>query len=549
MIDRTLYPGFPAEDVARYRERGYWGTRTIGEELHQVALAHPDVEAVVDLWGRVSYRELDERSDAIAARLHEIGLRKGDTVLLQIGNTIESVEAFYGLIKMGAVPVCSLVLFGHHEIDAIAEVVGARAHLIQADVPIKDLVEFAGEVRKACPSVEFTLTVRGDAPGGHRLDDAPAAAPADYGVDDPDAIAVMQLSGGTTGTPKAIPRLHAEYWYNGRATAERFGYQPGSRLAHFLPFVHNAGLHLSLFPGHASGATVVLAPTWIPDLVMDILEKEKIEYTGTLTSLVPSILEHPKFADATRYLKRFGVAIPAIPGEMFDDLESRGIAVTQFYGMSEGFGSSMASDAGREMRRETVGYAYSPHDELMLIDPETAEPVDGDVGELCVRGPYTLRGYYNAAEHNERAFTPDGFLRTGDMVRLVDIDGKRCLQIQGRHKDLISRGGEKINAEEIETLLVEMPYVAQAALVAMPDPRLGERACAVLVMADGVVPRLEDICDFLEKRDVAKYKWPERVEFLDELPTTPVGKIAKATLRDMVAVRLEAEKQAENEEA
>jgi 2,3-dihydroxybenzoate-AMP ligase len=163
----------------------------------------------------------------------------------------------------------------------------------------------------------------------------------------------------------------------------------------------------------------------------------------------------------------------------------------------------------------------------------------GAIGELCVRGPYTLRGYFNAAEHNARAFTPDGFLRTGDLVSVRHIDGQPCLRIEGRHKDVISRGGEKINAAEVEELLLRIPGVAAAALVAMPDERLGERACAFVVPGPPGCPSLAEIRELLRAAGVAKFKWPERLETIWELPVTAVGKVSKAQLRCELARRLE----------
>ncbi|MBK5305407.1 MAG: AMP-binding protein [Frankiaceae bacterium] len=533
MVDTTLYPGFPPEVVADYRAKGYWGTRTIGAELRAIAALHPAVEAVVDGERRLTYLELDERTDAVAQRLLDLGLRAGDAVLLQVGNTVETVEALYGMTKMGAIPVCSLIPFGHHELDAIGQIVGARAHLVQADLPGRDLVALAHEVREAVPSIELVLTIRGDRPGAHRIDDAPAAAPVSV-VTDPDAIGVMQLSGGTTGTPKAIPRLHAEYWYNGLATAERYGYTVGSRVAQFMPVVHNLGVHSAVFAAHSVGATLILGATWEPELVLDTLEREHVEYVGTLTTLIPAVADDPRFERASASLKRLGLAIPAVPIELFESLTAKGVTVCQFYGMSEGLVCSMPTDAPVAMRRDTVGFPLSPDDELRLVDPETGESA-AEYGELCVRGPYTLRGYYNAADHNATAFTPDGYYRTGDLVRFIDVAGQRCLKIEGRCKDLISRGGEKINAGEIEALLTQMPGVQAAALVAVPDPRLGERACAFLVVDETQMPDLEDVRTFLNDLGVARYKWPERLERIDTLPTTPVGKVAKKQLRDLLA--------------
>jgi 2,3-dihydroxybenzoate-AMP ligase len=531
---------YPPEFVTRYRDEGYWGTRTIGAELHATALAHPDVEALVTTERRLTYAELDARTDAIAQRLVEVGLRAGDIVMMQVGNTAETIESLYALIKMGAVPVCSLVPFGHHEIDAIATIVGARAHLVQADVPDRDLIAFAAEVREIVPTMELTLSIRGGEGRAYRIDDVEMLANTpDFGVTDPDALAVMQLSGGTTGTPKAIPRLHAEYWYNAKATAERFGYSVGDRVSHFLPAVHNAGLHAAVFAAHSVGATLVLAATWAPPQVLAMLRDERITFMATMTSLIPSVCDDPSFLDATRTLKRLSLAVPAVPRDLFERLEAHGTPAHQFFGMSEGFCCSVPIGAPIEMRRDTVGYPMSPADEIRLLDPETDHEVPaGESGELCVRGPYTLRGYYASDEHNAVAFTKDGFYRTGDIVSIVEIDGQPCVRVEGRQKDLISRGGEKINASEIENLLVQMPGIEGAALVGMADPRLGERACAFLVHAPKAGPALAQVREFLGARGVAKYKWPERLESIEALPMTPVGKVSKRELRDILAQRI-----------
>lgn len=524
---------FPSEFVARYSEAGLWGDLTIPDEFRKVAAGHPDTEAVVASDRRVSYAELDARSDAVAARLVDVGLAAGDPVILQIGNTVETVEALYALMKMGAIPICSLVPFGQHELAAIAEITGARAHLIQPDIPGRDLAGLSAELRRIHPSVEFTLTVRGEAEGGIRIDDAPDAGPPTY-TGDPEDIAMMQLSGGTTGMPKVIPRLHAEYWYNGVATQERWGLDPGDRLGHLMPVVHNAGVHASLLPCHSVGATLVLGATWTPDLVMAMLETQGLTHLGSLTSLAMDMAGNTAFLAATAKLKRLNLAIPAVPDDLFEIFKANGVPVFQFFGMGEGFCCGQPLDASEEMRRSTVGYPMSPADEYLLLDPDGESTVEaGESGELCVRGPYTLRGYYNSREHNARVFTPDGFLRTGDVVRFIDIDGHSCLQVEGRSKDLISRGGEKINASEVEEVLIGHPAIKAAALVAMPDQRLGERAC-VFVVVEGEPPTLADLRDFLESKGVAKYKWPERLELIDDLPVTGVGKVSKKQLREMV---------------
>jgi 2,3-dihydroxybenzoate-AMP ligase len=207
--------------------------------------------------------------------------------------------------------------------------------------------------------------------------------------------------------------------------------------------------------------------------------------------------------------------------------------------MGEGLFVMSRLDDSREARLRTVGTPLSELDEVRILLPGTEiEATYGEVGELCCRGPYTIPGYYAAGERNAAAFTSDGFYRTGDLARWGTYDGRPQLLIEGRLKDVINRGGEKINAAEVELLLLMHPHIHQVAVVAMPDARLGERSCAYVV-ADGVVD-LPAVRGHLESLGVAKFKWPERVEPVDDLPRTKVGKIDKALLRDRVAAVLRA---------
>jgi 2,3-dihydroxybenzoate-AMP ligase len=193
----------------------------------------------------------------------------------------------------------------------------------------------------------------------------------------------------------------------------------------------------------------------------------------------------------------------------------------------------MPLDAPLEMRRETVGFPLSPDDVFRVVDGEGRHVPDGEVGELQVSGPYTITGYLGGV--GATAFASDGFYRTGDLVRVHEVAGKRCLAVAGRIKDIINRGGEKVNAEELELLLLEIPGVDAVAAVAMPDARLGERTCVFIVVTSGARLELGDLTRELAARGVAKFKWPERLEIVDELPRTPVGKVSKVHLRRTIA--------------
>jgi len=203
--------------------------------------------------------------------------------------------------------------------------------------------------------------------------------------------------------------------------------------------------------------------------------------------------------------------------------------------MGEGFFALTPADAPREARLLTVGVPLSELDEFRILEPGGERQLpDGETGELCCRGPYTIPGYLDSARHNAVAFTPDGFYRTGDLASVLTFDGRRYLSIDGRLKDVISRGGEKVNAEEVEGLLLRHPAITEAAVVAMPDPRLGERACAFVVARDEPVT-LDDVRVHLAALGVAKFKWPERLERMDRLPRSNVGKVDKRSLRAAAA--------------
>jgi 2,3-dihydroxybenzoate-AMP ligase len=216
-----------------------------------------------------------------------------------------------------------------------------------------------------------------------------------------------------------------------------------------------------------------------------------------------------------------------------------GCTLQQVFGMAEGLLNYTRPDDPEEVIVETQGRPMSPDDEVRVVEPEGNEVPDGEAGELATQGPYTLRGYYNAPEHNQRAFTPDGFYRSGDVVRWHPSGN---LVVEGRDKDLINRGGEKISAEEIENLILAHPKVFNVAAVAMPDPVLGERTCAYVVPRGGASLSLEELVGFLKNKRIAKYKLPERLEFVEGLPLTSVGKIDKKALREDVAGKIEAER-------
>ena len=540
---------YPDELVRQYRLAGLWGTRTIADEFHAAAAAHPDQDAVVALDGRLTFRELDERSDQLAAGLAGLGLVPGDPVLFQVTNRLGAVLAWYGVLKAGLVPVATLAAHRGHEIGGISRRVGAVAHLVEAGTGNFDLVGFAAEQQRDHPTLRHLLVLGGEdgAAGtaveslGAGIDPAVARQLVEQiqrGID-PDEVAVFQLSGGTTGVPKVIPRLHAEYWYNAAAYAHSWGWTPRTRVAHLIPIIHNAGIACAVHASHSVGACLVLGTADLAES-LPLMARERATHVLLGHGHYGAVPE-PAFDAAAAALTQVVLSGAKVPAALFDDLEQRGIWSGQLFGMGEGMLLTTPPGSPREARATTVGTPLSLADEIKILDPGSETEVRrGQVGELCCRGPYTLRGYFDAADVNKTAFTSDGFYRTGDLAAQIDLGGRPYVSIEGRIKDLINRGGEKISAEEVELLLLRHPRIIATAVVAMPDPRLGERTCAYVV-SDGEPITLAEVRAHLTQLEVAKFKWPERIEPLDEIPRTTVGKTDKKFLQAQIAAKVAAD--------
>jgi 2,3-dihydroxybenzoate-AMP ligase len=539
----------PATAVDRYISTGAWRPGSLPTAFRQAAETHAERTALITPDTRLTYRELDARSDAVAAKLLSSGLLPGERVLLQLTNSATTVVAWYGLLKAGLIPVCTLAIHRRLEIEQIGRQSGAVAHVVQADFPSFDLVGLAEQVAGLLPAMRQLVTV-GAAPGtpGLRIEDLQ-----DHEVSDKERAglleiadsldvhrpAVLQLSGGTTGTPKIIPRLHAEYRYNANLTSSWWHHTEHSVLAFGLPLAHNAALTNGLHAAHGVGAALLLA-TPAADVMLPLMAEHGATWTMSPPGLAREYLSHPAFDDAVARLGTWVLTAARVPRPVFDELTERGVHVTQAFGMSEGLFLFTPLDAPASLRAETVGVPISPLDEVRVFRPGTeVEVAEGETGELAARGPYTIRGYLAAPERNREAFTAEGFYRSGDLVQARRYEGTLSYSVEGRVKDLIDRGGEKVNAEEVELLLAGHPAVAEIALIGMPDPRLGERGCAYVVPRDPQnPPTLADICAYLEAKGLAKYKWPERLQLIDALPRTQVGKVSKVALRADISAKL-----------
>jgi non-ribosomal peptide synthetase component E (peptide arylation enzyme) len=287
------------------------------------------------------------------------------------------------------------------------------------------------------------------------------------------------------------------------------------------------------------GARAVLSTRTKAQHVLPLIVRERVTHIELVPALLLSWLHDPEIANhdlsSVRVINTGGQKLqPEV--KQFAERSIPSMRIQEVFGMAEGLLMFVRLDDPERVRLETAGRPVCPDDEVKLVDDDGAEVAMGEVGELACRGPYTLRGYYRAEKHNAKAFTRDGFYLSGDLLRL---DPSGNFIVEGRKKDLINRGGEKISAEEIENLILGHPNVHNVACVPMPDPILGERTCAYVIPAPGETVTLDELTSFLLERGIAKYKLPERIELVDDFPLSPFGKVSKKDLTARIAALIE----------
>jgi 2,3-dihydroxybenzoate-AMP ligase len=542
------------EDLAReYTKAGWWRGQALGAEIATVADARKAATALIDGAARISYASLAARADALASRLTDgLGLERGDRIVVQLPNCWPFVVLTLGCLRAGIVPVMALPAHREHELAYLCEHSEARALAVPDVLRDFDHQHMAERLRAGSATLRHIL-VAGQVvhegnedlaalcaePNAESAQAADSAGRARWDADQPDArdVAVFLLSGGTTGLPKLIARTHNDYSYNARASAALCGLGEGTVYLATLPAAHNFPLACpGILGALLSGGRVVMLASPQPETVFATIEQEGVTITAVVPAVAQRWLAHAEEHGA-RQLRTLRV-LQVGGARLADELAQRvrpvlGATLQQVFGMAEGLLNYTRLDDTDEVICGTQGRPLSPGDEVRIVDGAGNDRRDGEPGALLTRGPYTPRGYYRAPEQNARAFTPDGWYASGDVVRRRP-DGN--LVVEGRDKDMINRGGEKISAEEVENLVYRMPGIAQVAAVAAPDAELGERICVFVVPAPGAgAPTLDTIRDGMTAAGVARFKWPERLEVVAELPVTKVGKLDKKALRDMLA--------------
>ncbi len=539
---------FPPEFAARYRAKGYWQDRSLRDTFDALFSQYGDRVAIIDRDEVVIYSQLNERATRLALNLLDEGLKPLDRVVMQLPNVIEFVYLYFALQKIGSIPIMALPAHRFREVSYFVE----HSQAVACAVPDRsrdfDYTEMIGRIRASSNTLRLGI-ILGAAPEGffsltELIERQPKHSPEDLKAItiDPDDPALFQLSGGTTGVPKLIPRTHNDYLYNSKAASAVTGVGRGKILLDVLPLAHNLPLACPGLQGFLlHGGKVVLADTTRAADVFPLIERHRVTHVPVVPALLIRWINDP----AIKQFDLSSLQVIQSGGQRLQPEVRRrtkglipSVTVQENFGMAEGLLMFVRLDDPEDVRMETVGRPISPDDEVRLVDDDDNEVAPGEVGEFLARGPTTLRGYYKAPEHNARAFTADGFYRSGDLMRQHPSGN---YLVAGRKKDLINRGGEKISAEEIENLILTHPAVHNVACVPMPDPVLGERMCACVILRSGSTLTLEVLVAFLADQEIARHKLPERLESMEEFPMSPFGKVSKKDLTEKIALKLKEE--------
>ena len=531
---------FPPEYAARYRAAGYWEDRPLIEHYLDAFERHADRVAIVDDHESVTYAQLAERAEVVARALVDLGLRPLDRVVVQLPNTVLFASLYVALQHIGAIPIMALPSHRYREVEQFVRLSGAVALASPAAGKDVDFVSIFDRIAREQPSL--TMHIVQDAPAqtpGVRLESLHAGEPRTSGDElkhlrgaiDPEDPAVFQLSGGTTGIPKLIPRSHNDYAYNSKLAVSVCDVRDGDVLLDVLPISHNLPLACPGMQGFLfAGATVAMSTSTNAANLFRRIQRDRATHVHVVPALLIKLINDGSAADfdlsTMRVIQSGGQRLQPETRVHAERIFPKA-TVQENFGMAEGLIMFVRLDDPPEVRLETVGRPICPDDEVRLVDELGADVAPGETGELWTRGPYTLRGYFDAPEHNAHAFSPDGFYMSGDLM-WQHPSGNYV--VAGRKKDLINRGGEKISAEEIENLLLAHPAVLNAACVPVDDDVLGERMCACVVPRPGRSVTLAELVAHLQTYELARHKLPEYLRIYPEFPVSPVGKISKKQL-------------------
>lgn len=525
------------ELAQRWRAAGEWRNETFFEILSARAAAHPDREVFVDGQDRITYGTLKDKVERCAAFLRHIGINRGDVVTIQLPNRIAFPIAFFALELIGAVANKVNPDFRVRELDYILRFSGSRALICPASFRGFDYMAMARQLRQSIPGLTHVV-VAGEAVEGEWNLERGIATTAPLAAEDrvrmnADEIFRMAFTSGTTGNPKCV--LHS---FNTTLPAVRqvnadMGVTEQDVQLVYLPVCLNWG-YLCLLQAVVSGSRAVLLERFSAKAALELIQCERVTYIATAPASIVAMLNEPGLASYDVSSLRVvitGGASAAI--ETIRDFQLRMPGkLIELYGMLEtGFHTYTRFSDDPAKVNGTIGRVVSSMD-LKILDEPGREVPRGEVGEIAALGPSVHLGYHANTAANAEAFTADGWFRTGDLGRIVDAAGN--VEIVGRRKEIINRGGKKFFPREVEEILYTHPKIMHAAMVGIADARLGERNCLCVIPKAGQSVTLAEMIGHL-KGQVADYKLPEELHIVEELPFTATGKLRRHVLAERIS--------------
>ena len=534
------------EDAEKYNRYRWWLGITWGDMLDKATDLYPDKEGLIDDTSRFTYGELRKKVDRLAIGFMALGIKERDFVLLQIPNWHEYVFAFFALQKIGAIPV---LLIARHGLAEIKHVCGLT-HPVAWIGPVRyrntDFLSILAEVKSEAGGLESLISVRSGAnPGFVSLEEVmDRKEPTDADVQalaarrpDPMEVSMILLTGGTTGLPKAVPRTHNDYISSVEYHSRAWEITSDDVVLTVAPVSHAQGMHTGVGGAFFNFAKYVLTDSTDAGDICRVIERERVTAFPTVPALVQRIVSLENLGDYNlgSLKKIYAGGAPSTPELVRSVYERIGCKFVNTLGAAEGLGSMTRLHADLETICTTVGQKDCPYAQYKAVDLDGHEVQPGHEGELLAKGPGIFSGYFKSEEDNRKTFTSDGFFKTGDLAK---IDGSGTMTITGRIKETILRGGETISAVAIERMISSHPGVAEAAVIGMPDKIFGERICAYVTLKEGASLSFQELVAYLKSIGASVLQMPERLEIIDAVPLTKIGKADKKALKEDIAKKL-----------
>ena len=547
-----VFEGFRPYDpkaAARYKRRRWWLGMTLGDVFDKACDLYPSQDALVGSDRRYTYSRLRHNVDIMAFRLLQEGFKPGDRVLLQLPNWPEFVISYFALQKAGLIMVLLTVNHTAGEISHLTDLTRPKGWILPACYRETDMMPLVKKIMEQNPALDKAIFAGPEIPAGfmQMSDLLHSGAPGEEiqtvlakARPDPHDVCQILPSGGTTGLPKGAPRTHNDYICNVEYKSRAWHLNVTDNCLVTTTVGHNLALLVCVAGPVFHGATIVMLDSTYPRDFCQIVQDEKITCTGMVPTLISRIVNFENLSDFDlTSLRKIYVGAANSPPDLVQMVEKKiGARYINAFGMVEGPCAQTRPDNALEIRSQTIGWPVCPYDEIKTVDVKGNSTGPGIEGEMVAKGPGIFTGYFGNPQANQSAFTPDGYFRTGDLA-VIDENGR--IRISGRVKDIIIRGGENIGAREVEELISAHTLVEYVAVVAMPDPDLGEQICAYIKPVAGAKVSHEDIVQHLKRNGTAKKFFPARTEIVSEIPLTAAGKADKKALKADIENKLNAE--------